>query len=369
MVQWPIWSLAWQLKSLFYLALIALLAGFLRDVASNRSPLTLPASARIAGILLALSLFYSPAARWHYIPICFIVGYALLSKWLLPVKRLDWSIFTGIEGKLPAVIRQIIRFNEAERIHKMLKKELPAKVAKGELSYEGYTEKLEAQQAAIAGIKQDLTIKGHFAKEIVLGFGPTSSAWENGKRASLHSLVFAMPWIFLYLRNMAFAPAPPDSYLILELLNSLASLVVTWVSYGFIFGYFYPSMTGKNGIQKGLALWLTIIGPNMAWTALINTLDGSNWKSFGFWTLQIFIHCMLLGLVAGDYEILRKAGYKFSDLLEIHKLSSLSAWASSILVAISAAVAALLTSGAVEVVSSVLKYAGLIPSEIKLPMK
>ncbi|MEY3282876.1 MAG: hypothetical protein RIR86_889, partial [Acidobacteriota bacterium] len=88
-----------------------------------------------------------------------------------------------------------------------------------------------------------------------------------------------------------------------------------------------------------------------------------------FWALQIFVQSMLIGLVAGDYEILRKAGYRFADLLEIHRLSSLSAWASSLLVAISAAIATLLTSGAVEVLSSVLKYAGVIPTEIKLPTK
>ena len=377
MVYWPIWSLSWQLKNLFYLALIPILAGFLRRVAMNRSALALPSSARIAGILLALCLFYSPTARWNYIPVCFLIGYLLLTRWLIPARRLDRSHFahfsgadlSGIESKLPQVIRQIIRYNDAERIYKMLRKELLVRVGKGELSYEGYTEKLEAQQAAIAALRKDLTIEGHFAKEIVLGFGPTDSAWENGRRTALYSLLFALPWILLYLRNLVLAPAPPDSYLLLELFNSLASFIVTWGSYGFIFGYFYPSITGRNGMQKGLALWVTIILPNLAWTALVDTIDRGSWMSFGFWALQIFVQSMLIGLVAGDYEILRKAGYRFADLLEIHRLSSLSAWASSLFVAISAAIATLLTSGAVEVLSSVLKYAGVIPTEIKLPTK
>ncbi|MFM8395937.1 MAG: hypothetical protein ACKOB4_18615, partial [Acidobacteriota bacterium] len=135
MVYWPIWSLSWQLKNLFYLALIPILAGFLRRVAMNRSALALPASARIAGILLALSLFYSPSARWNYIPVCFLVGYLLLTRWLIPAKRLDRSLFAdfaGIESKLPQVIRQIIRYNDAERIYKMLRKELLTRVGKGE---------------------------------------------------------------------------------------------------------------------------------------------------------------------------------------------------------------------------------------------
>lgn len=369
---WPIWSLSWELKTLFYLALISILARFLRSVSMNRSVLALPASARMAGILLALSLFYSPAARWNYIPVCFLIGYLLLTHWLIPAKRLDRSLFaefSGIEGKLPQVISQIIRYNDAERIYKMLKKELLARVGKGELSYEEYTEKLEVQRESVAAIRRDLTIEGHFAKEIVLGFGPTDSAWENGKRTSLYSLIFALPWILFYLRNLAVAPAPVDSYIILALFNLLASLVATWISYGFIFGYFYPSIIGRNGMQKGLALWLTIIIPNLVWTALADTLNRQSWQAFGFWALQIFVHSMLMGLVAGDYEILRKAGYRFSDLLEVHRMSSLSAWASSMLVAISAAIATLLTSGAVEAISSVLKYAGLIPNGINLPTK
>ncbi len=366
---WPLWSLAWQLKSFFYLALILILTRFLWSVSSHRRSLALPPSARIAGILLALSLFYSPVARWHYIPVCFLIGFLLLKKWLLPGKHIDLSVLSGIENQLSRVIKKIISFNDAEKALRLLKKELVTKIGKGELTYDGYTEKVEAQDRAVAGLKNDLTIDGHFAKELVLGLGPTDSAWENGKRASFYSLIFSLPWILLYLRNFVLAPAPTESYLILDLLNSFISYLLTWISYGFIFGYFYPYIIGKHGIQKGLAVFLTIVIPQLVFTSLVYPVDRASWQSFGFWTLQIFVHCMLLGLVAGDYEILRRAGFKFSDLLEIHKFSSLSAWASTVVVAISAAITTLISSGAAEVLSSVLKYMGVIPSELKLPTK
>lgn len=293
----------------------------------------------------------------------------LLKKWLLPVRRIDLSVLSVIENQLSQVIKKIISFNDAERALRLLKKELVTKVGKGELTYDVYTKKLEAQDRAVVGLKNELTISGHFAKEIVLGLGPTDSAWENGKRASFYSLILSLPWILYYLRNVVLAPPPNESYLILDLLNSFTLYVLTWISYGFIFGYFYPCIIGKHGIQKGMAVFFTIVVPQLVLTSLANPVDRASWQSFGFWTLQIFVHCMLLGLVAGDYEILRRAGFKFSDLLEIHKFSSLSAWASTVVVAISAAVTTLLSSGTAEILSSVLKFMGVIPSDLKLPTK
>jgi hypothetical protein len=173
----------------------------------------------------------------------------------------------------------------------------------------------------------------------------------------------------LYLRNLVKGPASFDGYLLLDILNNFMFFILTWLAYGFIFGYFYPHITGNNGIQKGLALFLTIIIPDLVWTALALPLDRNNWNSFGFWVLQIFVHTMLLGMIAGDFAIMRAHGFKWTHLLEFYRLTSLSAWASSVILAIAAGATALLTSGATQIITSAFKYMGVIPDEIHLPTK
>jgi hypothetical protein len=316
--------------------------------------------------LLALTLFYSSTSNWHYIPVSFIVGFVLLDKWLLSKKRFDRRLFSEIRGQLPTIIQKIIDLNDAERSLRSLKKELLSKVGKGELTYKQYLQKLRAQNKAVENLQKDSTIQGHPAKDIVLSFGPTDSAWENGQKAALYSLLFSAPWTILYLRNAVRAEASAESYLILDTLGALIFFLLSWTSFGFIFGYFYPYIKGNNGIHKGLSLFLTIVIPELVSTALSAPVDRANWYYFGFWGLQIFVHTMLLGLIAGDFETLRRAGFKMIHLLEIHKFSALSAWASSIIIAIGAAVSALISTGATQMIASVLKFSGVLPGGVDI---
>jgi hypothetical protein len=70
---------------------------------------------------------------------------------------------------------------------------------------------------------------------------------------------------------------------------------------------------------------------------------------------------MLLGVVAGDYEAVRRAGYRWRDLLEVHDVGALSAWASTLIIALGTAITTILTSGLGNLVTAALQYSGLIP--------
>jgi hypothetical protein len=355
-------SLSMQLKDLFLLGVIWMLVDFLSNKSSDALWLQLPRSTRRAGVLLALVSFYSSTTRWNYIPIEFIAGFLLLDKWLLPARHFDKGIFAAIQGKLPEIIKKVINFNDEEKTLALLKKELLTKVAKAELSHEAYDERYKAQNIIVETLKQELTVKDHFAKDhfaknYVLAFGPTDSAWRNGKKAALYSLLFAIPWAVLFMRTVIRGPVFEDSYLILGVCVRILFFFFRWLSYGFILGYFYPYIKGKNGFQKGLSLFITATIPTLIWTVLALPQDSENWYGFGFWVLQIFVHTMLLGLVAGDYETLRKAGYRWKHLLEIHRFGELSAWASSVLIAIGAAISALIATGASQLVIRLLKFA------------
>lgn len=369
MVFWPLWSLAWQLKELFFLVLVWFLAHFLREVAAEHSSLKLPPLAREAGILSALVLFYSPVTIWNYIPISFITGFFLLKFWLLPADKFDRGLFSDLKPQLKRLIERVIAFNDAERSLKTLKGELLTKLSKGDLEPQQYSDKLAAQAEALEARRNDLMVRNRFAKDYVLAVGPGDSAWDNGWRTARYSLLFCIPWFILYYRDIIRAPATSESYMILDLISNSVYFVLAWVSYGFILGYFYPQIRGNNGIQKALAMFLTIVVPEFVWTALAHPVDAANWTSFGFWTLQIFVHTMLLGMIAGDLFIMRAHGFKWTHLLDFYRLTSLSVWASSVVLAIAAAAGTLITSGATEILTSAFKYVGVIPPDVQLPKR
>ena len=367
MEYWPLWRLTWELKDLFLVVLMWFLANYLHKVSAEHSWLKLPPLARKAGILLALFSFYSPTTRWHYLPVSFIAGFLLLKYLLLPRKHFDRSMFSEIKSRRKALIERVIAFNDAERALKTLKKELLSKLGKGDLTPAQYAEKLTAQNDVVEARRQDLRIRKRFAKDYVLALGTGNSAWDNGCRTVYYGLLFSIPWAVLYLRDLVRGPVNSDSYLPLDLLVNVVYFFLSWMSYGFIFGYFYPHIRGKNGIQKALVMFVTIVVPELVWTALAHPVDYANWVSFGFWTLQIFVHTMLLGMIAGDHSIMRSHGFKWGHLLDFYRMSSLSAWASSVVLAIAAAATTLITSEATQLLALAFKYVGVIPEDLDLP--
>lgn len=369
MPYYPLWSLAWEMKDMFFLVLVLFLAHFLRTFSAEYDWLQLPPLVRDAGILLALFLFYSPRTRWNYIPVSFIVGFLLLKYLLLPRKQFDRSMFSDIKTNLKSLIERVIAFNDAERTFNTLEKALFSKLSKGELAPGEYADKLRAQGEVVEARQRDLIVRNRFAKDHVLALGTGSSAWENGCRTAYYSLAFSIPWSVLYLRDVVRAQVTSDTYLILDLLTNVVYFLLAWISYGFIFGYFYPQIRGKNGIQKALAMFLTVVVPDLIWTALVQPVDKANWISFGFWTLQIFVQMMLLGMIAGDLSIMRAHGFKWRQLLDFYRLTSLSAWTSSVILAIAAAATTLITSEATHILTLAFKYVGVIPENVQLPVK
>lgn len=366
---WPLWSLAAELLDLFYLALIWLLVTILRRVSATPYWPELPKPVRHAGVLFAVLLFFSPRQWLFWIPITTIVGYFLVDKWLLRKDGYKNVLISEVKGRLSAIIQGVIDLNDTERLLQTLKKELAAKVGKGETDYSTYTSKVAEVDGAVRKKAEELMIEGHFGKDLVLAFGPTDSPWQNGESGAFYSSLFSIPWLLVYLQSIIISPTPTDSYFVLHLLNSLLLFIATWTAYGFFFGYFYPYIRGNNGIRKGLSLYVVLLIPHLAWNALAYPTDVANWRSFSFWQLQLLIHFMLLGLIAGDFETLRRAKFRFRHLLQFYRLTSLSAWASTIVVAVGAAATTLISSGAAEVLTLALKQTGLIPPELKLPTK
>ena len=125
--------------------------------------------------------------------------------------------------------------------------------------------------------------------------------------------------------------------------------------FGFVFGYFYPYLRGKNGLEKGWGLFLITVLPALPLMIIFSTTP-ADWQARLFWVLQVFTQCTLLGLVAFDYTTLRQGRLDWDMLFEVHGMTGVGVSVSSIVVAVGAAITTLLTSQATSIVSLALKF-------------
>ncbi|MCA1790554.1 MAG: DUF6185 family protein, partial [Thioalkalivibrio sp.] len=304
------------------------------------------------GILLALVVFFPPTRSWFFIPVQFILGYLLLSRFLLSAHL---GTVDAAQETRKGVIQGIIDFNDARKAYRTLRRELLKKLGQGEIEYPDYERRLGSFQDVYSKRRDELMIGDRKAQSFVLAFGPTDSAWENGTIGAKFGFILGLPWMVLYLRDFFSQPMGNADYVLFYVLGSLPLLLARWTLYGFLLGYFYPLIRGENGLRKACWFALCLTVPAVVSTALASGADPEAWSTLGFSTLQIFLHMMLLGFVAGDYQVLRRAGFEWGQLLEVHNLSVLSVWGSSVAVALGAAVAALVSDAGSNLIKATMK--------------
>jgi hypothetical protein len=168
------------------------------------------------------------------------------------------------------------------------------------------------------------------------------------------------------VRDYLFASIPSGPYPHWDLIADFLNAIAAWGAIGFFFGYFYPYIRGRNGLQKGFTVFIGIVAPALPLMTLFNA-HAAAWRSDLFWIVQIFIQCMLVGLVAFDYRIVRKSGFDWPMLFELHGFTRIGISLSSILAAIGVAITGLLSSQATTLVSNALKMSMPVTAESKAP--
>jgi len=312
---------------------------------------------RNVGILAAAALMFTPTGPWLYIPVTFLLGWFLLSRFVRPAEY--WHelqpLFKRVFSERLDLLDQIVDLGTARGAFRNLRKNLRARLASGEVTFEGYDTQLEGRKRELDDLRRSAVVEGRPVKEVALAFGPFQSAWENGVHGAKFALLLAFPWVFLFLRDFFSDAMSSQTYPMWEFALALLRVACQWAVLGFVFGYFYPYLWGKSGLQKGLGLFVIAVTPGLPMMILFNTTIGA-WQASLFWALQIFVLCILLGLVAFDYAILRQGYYDWQIVLEVHGLTSVGVSVSSILVAIGAAVTTLMTSQATSLIALALKF-------------
>jgi len=348
-------SLAYRLDNLI---LYLWLAGVLWLLYRNgRSGQQIDAFTRTVGILAAAALMFNPTGLWLYIPVTFLIGWFLLSKFVQPVEH--WQalqpLFRRVFSERLDLLDQIVDLGTARSAYRDLRKNLRARLALGDVTFEEYDGQLEERKRELNELQRNAVVEGQPVKEVALAFGPYRSAWENGVHGAKFALLLAFPWIVLFLYDFFSDPMSGQTYPLWEFVVALLRVTCQWAVLGFVFGYFYPYLWGRSGLHKGLGLFFVSVIPGLPVMAVFNTTVGA-WQASLFWALQVFVLCILLGLLAFDYAILRQGYYDWQMLFEVHGLTSVGISVSSILVAAGAAVTTLMTTQTTSLIALALKF-------------
>ncbi len=306
-----------------------------------------------AGRFLYAVFLINSSATWLFLPVPFLIGLLLASIWLFRPRsetdRLREALATD-RPDLRQLIQNTIDSTELGSRFLTIQKELTGKFEKAELSPEEYDQQLSAYRDYLekrGGLQTPAS--GISRRMLAFGIGEASiranieSALKVGALLALGPLLITL---YQYLPSRGVRHPHP----VADLLAFLIGASTSWMLLAFFFGYFYVHLRGDTGLTKGLHLFVMVATP-FAVYRLLGTPTLEQMRPFLLWAAQLFLFCTLLGLLAFDYGLLRKNGFRFKDLRLIHDLPVLSAYASTVVAAVVPAVAAILTGEVKDLVS------------------
>ncbi|MEV3915001.1 hypothetical protein [Streptomyces canus] len=348
---WNLPTFALRLDGLLILVLVAVLVTTLRGLGSE--PVTLERALRghrklgIAAWFIVLSSSYSLVGA----PQAGTLVVAGAGAWLILPRGKVLSahrVLVLSPVRQRSAVQSTIRAGAARRTLPTLDKAVREKVAAGEQTFSD-------GQAAIASLESesrgdsdsihasDGRIVRISSQEVAFGSLDSRRPWKRAKWGALVGAVIGVPWTVLGLAGANPLSDGTESYPVAAWIAAVAPLTIGWIGYGMVYGYFFPLLRGQTGLGKSTWLFGCALFPAVLSTALGDP-SASTWKSTGLLAIQLFAFSMTLGVLA-DRQVLIKHGFRPGRLVEVHNMWSVTAWASSVAIAVGTGVATLIIAG------------------------
>ncbi|WP_406123729.1 hypothetical protein OHQ89_16210 [Streptomyces canus] len=348
---WNLPTFALRLDGLLILVLVAVLVTILRGLGSE--PVILERTLRghrklgIAAWFIVLSSSYSLVGA----PQAGTLVVAGAGAWLLLPRGKVLSahrVLALSPARQGSAVQSTIRAGSARRTLPTLDKTVREKVAAGEQTFSD-------GQAAIASLESesrgdsesihasDGRILRISSQEVAFGSLDSRRPWKRAKWGALVGAVIGVPWTVLGLAGANPLSDGTESYPVAAWIAAIAPLTMGWIGYGLLFGFFFPLLRGQTGLGKSAWLFGCALFPTVLSTALGDP-SASAWKSTGLLAIQLFAFSMTIGVLA-DRQVLIKHGFRPGRLVEVHNMWSVTAWASSVAIAVGTGVATLIIAG------------------------
>jgi hypothetical protein len=300
----------------------------------------------IAAWVVVLSGSYAFGGSAHLATAAALAVAAVAAWLLMPHRQVRRAsvVLSQTEQEAGAEVRRAVEIGFARRTLPGLAKTMREEVAAGKTDFTQAQEKvaaLEERASAVStvagGRRQGLRVTGD---ELAFGTFISPQAWKRAQWGAGYAVIAGTLWVLLGLAG-ASVPLSREGYPELALASSVAPLVLRWVGYGLLFGYFFPLLRGRTGLSKSISFLGAAAAPS-----IIGTLasPGRQWHSAALLGVQLLIFAVTMGLLA-DVAVLHKNGFTASRLVDLHSLWTVSAWASSVAVAIGAGIATIILAG------------------------
>lgn len=351
---WSVLTYAQRIDDLLPLILLAAGATAMRYLGS--APVTDQSKLkryRALGILtwfVVLSSSYTLAGSFSWPAFAAAVTAALGAWALMPadqVARASCVLRQSVQQQADAV-RLTVRAGGARRLVPAYAKAMRDQVTAGKLSFDRAQRKISDLEEIAAGSGNETTTGGSplLATVEQRGFGSLTSRrpWRRGLWSAAAGALIGAPWVVLGLAGARPNLGTTEGYPELAVLAAITPLVVRWAAYGFAFGYFYPLIRGNTGLSK--AVWFTAVAtaPAVLSTVAQGHSSGRQWDSVVLLVIQVATFATTLGILA-DRAVLRKYRLPVGRLVDLHNLWTVSAWASTLGIAIATGIATVLIAG------------------------
>jgi hypothetical protein len=338
----------YPLVNLGVVAVLALALGSLRQMSPTLDRSASLRDMRMLASMLILAFLLWPSRGWLQLLVTLGIGALILRYWTFHSPPDDPGSGSRTTKALRGAIRAVLlRTYEHEGLA-AYRKARAEKMSEGKLDLMEYSNgvaTLEDQFDEQERNRED-QMKSGLA---TLGWGPDLPPWERGLLGMKFGAVVGSPWVLLFVISSLQQPIGDRSAEVVSFVLAAFFSLVQWPLLGFVLLYFYPYIRGRTGLHKGLVFFASIAAPALAGFLVVgNPNTAEALPRFFLWVTQLFVACMVLGLVCGDYGVLRGANLGWRQLLTVHRFGSMAAWLSSVLVAIGAAIAAALSTQAVD---------------------
>jgi hypothetical protein len=351
---WDLETYANRIDEILPLVLLAAFVTALRrlGLVPRRDEPTLGAHRRlgIAAWTIALSGSYSFGGSTDPAATAALAAAAVAAWLLLPgtqVRRAS-IISSQSQADATAAVRRAVEVGVARRTLPGLAKTMREEVAAGKSDFAEAQVKvgdLEARIVATSPYTPGTRERNPLTDdELAFGFFISPRPWARARWGAAFGAAAGCPWVVLGLAGTSVPLGAPEGYPELAFISAVAPLILRWIGYGLLFGYFFPLLRGRTGLGKSVAFFAAALAPSILSTLAGPHADGSQWHSAALLAIQLLIFALSMGLLA-DLAVLRRNGFTAGRLTDLHSLWTISAWASSVVVAVATGIATIVLAG------------------------
>ena len=306
-----------------------------------------PAEVLSAGALFYAVFLISPATTWLFVPVPLLVALLVGRNWIFKdeyqLRALD-SAQQQSGSDTKKLVRQVIEGQSWSARVQSAVKALNSKFEKAQMEPSVYAKRLKAYGQYAASQPGVSTTRA----ERVFALGESDAKARLVAFLRIGLLLSSVPimislYQYLPVSRVSY-PFPVADFVVFFLLA-----ILKWALYAVFFGLFFANLAGNTGLSKGIGLFVAL-GVPFGVYRLLGAASIGELRPFLLWLAQLFVFCGMIGLVASDLRLLREAGFHLRDLKAIHRVPTLSAFASTALAAIIPAILSVIAGKAGDVV-------------------